>query len=64
VLSVFEALSVALVWWLGVPHPPGPPALRPLHFRYDLWDVAAASTLRAAVISGTYAYGMRRQFLR
>ncbi|GBF99054.1 hypothetical protein Rsub_11999 [Raphidocelis subcapitata] len=63
VISVFEALSVALMALLLAPHPPGPPALS-FDFRYDLGDVVIASALRAAVISGTYAYGTRRQYLR
>jgi hypothetical protein len=49
--------------FLLAPGPPGP--ARPVfNFRYNLEDIAAASTVRAAIISGTYAYGTRRQFLR
>lgn len=52
-----------LMCLLLVPHPPGP---RPVNFdfRYDLEDLAVGSAVRAVVISGTYAYGTHRQFLR
>lgn len=62
-LSVVEAVGVLLMCFLLVPHPLEPPRLA-FDFRLNLEDVAAASVLRAAVISGTYAYGMRRQYLR
>lgn len=48
---------------LLVPRAPGAPALS-FDFRYGLGDVVVASALRAGVISATYAYGTRRQFLR
>ncbi|KAI8468324.1 MAG: hypothetical protein J3K34DRAFT_523032 [Monoraphidium minutum] len=63
VLSVVEAVGVLLMYLLLVPHPPAPQPFE-FGFRFNLEDVVVGSAVRAAVISGTYAYGMRRQYLR
>lgn len=54
---------MVLLLLLAVPHGPAPVQLD-WDFRWGLADIAAASVARAAALSGTYAYGTRRQYLR
>lgn len=61
-LSVVEAVSVALVSVLLAPRAPTPAGA--FAFRTQLGDIVLLSALRAALISATYAYGTHRQFLR